>query len=141
MGAFGKRVIGKAAWEAQESAVKTARDRGVGFGSRVTGAPTAVEEAPSEDEQVTDEVTADEAAPSKNAEDKPKAVAQLSLRELETALQENDTVLFFDEMMDAELARVEGPRKGGLRLLLKNEEAQEEPREAIVKELTAALEV
>jgi len=134
MGAFGKRVIGKAAWEAQEAAVKTARDRGVGFGSRVTGAPTAVEEAP-------DEAAVDEATPSKEAEDKPKAVAQLSLRELETALQENDTVLFFDEMMDAELARVEGPRKGGLRLLLKNEEAQEEPREAIVKELTAALEV
>jgi len=83
----------------------------------------------------------EDATPSKEAEDKPKAVAQLSLRELETALQENDTVLFFDEMMDAELARVEGPRKGGLRLLLKNEEAQEEPREAIVKELTAALEV
>ena len=139
---FGKRVIGGAAWEAQEAAAKAARDRGAGFGSRVTGpvsGATAVEEAPPE--EVVEDVTLEEATPSTEAEEKPEASAQLSLKELDIALGENETEAFFDEMMDAEFARVEGPRKGGLRLLLKNEEAQEEPREAIVKELTAALEV
>jgi hypothetical protein len=142
---FGKRVIGEQAWEAQEAAAKAARDRGAGLGSRVTGpvagVTTAVEEAPPKEAKVTDEPNGKEATPSTSVEGKPTAPAQLSLKELAIALEENETVLFFDEMVDAELARVEGPRKGGLRLLLKNEQAQDEPREAVVKELTAALKV
>ncbi len=138
---FGKRVIGEQAWEAQEAAAKAARDRGAAFGSRVTGSATAVEEAPSEDSKVADEVTANEAKPSAEADSKREAPTPLSLRELKTALGENETVVFFDEMMDAEFARVEGPRKGGLRLLLRNEVEQDEPREAVIKELEAALEV
>jgi hypothetical protein len=41
------------------------------------------------------------------------------------------------------MSRVEGPRKGGLRLLLRAEQVRDEvaPREAIVNELTAALKV
>ena len=139
---FGRRVIGGAAWEAQEAAAKAARDRGAGFGSRVTGpvsGATAVEEAPPE--EVVEDVTLEEATPSTEAEEKPEASAQLSLKELDIALGENETEAFFDEMMDAEFARVEGPRKGGLRLLLASEKEQDEPREAIVKELTAALKV
>ncbi|KKK93358.1 hypothetical protein LCGC14_2693700, partial [marine sediment metagenome] len=77
---FGQRVIGKQAWEAQEAAAKLARDRGMNFGSRVTGpvaGVVAVEEPPSEDEQVTNEAAVvEEATPSTEAEDKPEAVAQ-----------------------------------------------------------------
>ena len=141
---FGKRVIGEAAWEAQEAAAKAALARGAGLGSRVTGpasGATAVEEAPSDDEQVTDEATVEKATPPVEAKAKPDEQPHLSLAELAIALEENETDTFFDEMMDAEFARVEGPRKGGLRLLLKSEESQDDPREAVVKELTAALKV
>ena len=142
---FGKRVLGEQAWEAQEAAAKVAASRG-GFGPRVTGdveeaSPVATVEPQAEAAEVEAppaEPTTDE-APS----EKPEAPTRLSLVELAKALAENATESFFDEMLEVEMSRVEGPRKGGLRLLLKAEQVRDEvaPREAIVNELTAALKV
>lgn len=147
---FGKRVIGEQAWEAQESAAKIARGRG-GFGPRVTGdvaveeAPPAVKEKPEAKAPVVEsrpEAEAPQAEPTtEEAPPEAEAPTYLSLVELEKALTENATADFFDEMLQVEMSRVEGPRKGGLRLLLRAEQIRDEvaPREAIVNELTAAL--
>lgn len=140
---FGRRVIGEREWEAQEAAAKVAEGRG-GFGPRVTG-DVAVEEVPPKVEEQAPEAEAPEAqveAPSEAAAE-PEAPTRLSLVELEKALAENATADFFDEMLVAEMSRVEGPRKGGLRLLLRAEQIRDEvaPRKAIVTELTAALKV
>ena len=147
----GRRVLGEKAWEAQQTAAKAAADRGAGFGSRVTGPitpSTAVEEAPPEVEEQAPPVVdkADEGTPSEDvttSEGKSDAPAPLSLVELKQALEENATEAFLDELVDAEFARVEGPRKGGLRLLLKAEQDRDEvpPRAAIMTELTKALKV
>jgi hypothetical protein len=133
---FGRRVIGDQEWEAQEAAAKVAAGRG-GFGPRVTG---DVAEAPP---VATEEPEAPEAESSEDAPSEFEAPTRLSLVELEKALAENATKDFFDEMLEVEMSRVEGPRKGGLRLLLRAEQVRDEvaPREAIVNELTAALKV
>ncbi len=138
MSGFGRRVIGDEAWKAQEAAAKVAAGRG-GFGPRVTGAVEEVPPVATEEPQA--EPTTDEAPPEAAVE--PEAPTRLSLVELQKALAENATEGFFDEMLEVEMSRVEGPRKGGLRLLLKAEQVRDEvaPRKAIVNELTAALKV
>lgn len=124
-GSFGAKVIGEEAFAEQQAAAKRELDNS-SFGPRVVGeAEPAAEEA---EAPVTEE-----AAP---AEPRPT----LTLAELEDALESDTSIEFFDQVMAAEFERAEGPRKGGLRLLLQAENASDEPRDAVVNELTAAVE-
>ncbi len=133
---FGRRVLGEEAWQAQEKAAKAKRATS-GFGVRVTGPvePEVEEQAPVKKQAPVN----DPDVPSKEAPGAPEKSAPLSLVELKKALAGNDSIVFFDQLTDAEFERVEGPRKGGLRLLLKAEQDREEARPAIVTQLTQAL--
>ncbi len=135
---FGRRVIGDQAWAAQEAVAKTARANS-GFGPRVTGAPKepVAEAVVTTDETTKPETTTDETTKPTET----KEAIQLTVKDLGARLQEDTSILVFDGLADAEFARVEGPRKGGLRLLLKAEEDRGEPREAVVLELKKALKI
>lgn len=71
--------------------------------------------------------------PKKKAEE----YAGLSIKGVEGALDNNPDA--FDLLFAAEQHRAEGARKGALRLLLKAEEAQDQPRAAILDQLETLL--
>lgn len=122
---FGKRVIGEENWEKAQAEHEAARRAGFSYGVRVTGSGDP-EAAP-----------ATQPAPAGPA--RPELV-QVSIKEMEAALAGNPAVALRDRLIEAEFARPEGtPRKGALRLLLAAEQAQAEPRAAVLAELSAAL--
>lgn len=136
---YGRRVMGDEAWQAHQAAAQRSREQGLVLGPRVTG------EAPTEPVVVTtgEGVTAEPEDRIGDEDSTEESVAvSISITEMSQALAANQSVAFFDTLLEAEFARPEGaPRKGALQLLVKAETARgDEAREPVLIELRRALE-
>lgn len=133
-GHFGPGIIGEEEFEKE----KNWRDKGANvFGSLVVG--------PSEPQKPTPEQLRQQPElAALHGLDAPAAPAsapvkqpQLSIAKLEEALQDNPYII--DGAITAEFERVEGPRKGALRLILAEEQKKADPRDDVVARLKEAL--
>lgn len=144
---FGPRVLGQEEYDRQVKAVQAHQTRGIGLGKRVTepspspkllreAKQRAAAEIPLENDEVA---VAVEAPPEPETPERPETVV-LSIRQMQEVFEENESIELFDRLHGEEMERSEpGPRKGALQILLAVERQREEPREAVIAELTQAL--
>jgi hypothetical protein len=155
MSNFGPRVLGKNVHAEQEATRKVNQARGFTLGKRVTGvvkakaAKAPVEEPSTAPEPFENADVAGTIAPTdpdqvveiKAVDVEPASeIAPMSVKQIEQALSENTSIALFDQILALEFERPEGtPRIGALRALLAVEERRDEPRAAIMVEISQAL--
>ena len=124
-GYFGPGVIGPEVYAAEQAVVSAGGDI---FGPGVTGLDKAVNKpGPGVTEQ----------GPTEQAPVQGPAEPSLSIPKLTAALKENPALV--DKLLEAELARPAGPRKGALEALFGAEQHHEGgPRDAVLDRIVAA---
>lgn len=148
MSKFGHRVVGKRAAEKEQL---LRRSGGRKFGHRVMGAAQAAQaEAEASAEPVThksraqervqkaEKAAADAEAARATVKEEGEALTDVSMNidQLESALASTPTM--YEDLYATELARTGGPRKGGLRVLLAHELANDNRPERL-EEIQALL--